>query len=41
MAQERLTPREARLLSVLRGLSEEKRLCVELVVRLFSGEKEA
>ena len=41
MAQERLTQREARLLSDLRALSEEKRQCVEQVVRLFSREKEA
>ena len=41
MAQERLTPREARLLADLRAMPEEKRQCVEQVVRLFSGGKEA
>ena len=41
MTQERLTPREARLLADLRALTEEKRQCVEQVIRLFSEEKEA
>lgn len=41
MTQERLTPREARLLVDLRALPEEKRECVEQVVRLFSEEKKA
>lgn len=41
LTEERLTPREARLLADLRAMPEEKRQCVEQVVRLFSGEKEA
>jgi HAD superfamily hydrolase (TIGR01450 family) len=41
LTEERLTPREARLLAGLRALPEEKRQCVEQVVRLFSEEKEA
>lgn len=40
MTQERLTPREARLLADLRALPEEKRQCVEQVIRLFSSENE-
>lgn len=40
LTEERLTPREARLLSDLRALPAEKRQCVEQVVRLFSSEKE-
>ena len=40
MTQERLTPRESRLLADLRALPEEKRQCVEQAVRLFSSEKE-
>lgn len=41
MTQERLTPQEAGLLADLRALPEEKRECVEQVVRLFSEEKKA
>ena len=41
MTQERQTPQEARLLADLRALPEEKRECVEQVVRLFSEEKKA
>ena len=41
LTQERLTPREAGLLADLRALPEEKRECVEQVVRLFSEEKKA
>ena len=40
LTEERLTPRESRLLADLRALSKEKRQCVEQVVRLFSSEKE-
>ena len=40
LTEERLTPRESRLLADLRALPEEKRQCVEQVVRLFSEEKE-
>jgi hypothetical protein len=35
MTQERLTPREARLLADLRALPEEKRECVEKMIRLL------
>ena len=40
LTEERLTPRESRLLADLRALPEEKRQCVEQVLRLFSEEKE-
>ncbi|MBQ6348631.1 MAG: hypothetical protein IJI71_13940 [Clostridia bacterium] len=40
LTEERLTPRESRLLADLRALPEEKQQCVEQVVRLFSSEKE-
>jgi transcriptional regulator with XRE-family HTH domain len=36
MTQERLTPREARLLVDLRALPEEKRECAEKMIRLLS-----
>lgn len=36
MTQERLTPREARLLAEFRALPEEKRECVEKMIRLLS-----
>lgn len=39
MKDERLTPREARLMADFRALPEEKRQCVEQVARLFSGEE--
>ena len=40
LTEERLTPRESRLLADLRTLPEEKRQCVEQVLRLFSEERE-
>ena len=40
LTQERLTPREARLLADFRALPGEKRECIEQVVRLFSSEIE-
>ena len=40
LTEERMTPREARLLADLRALPEEKQHCVEQVARLLSGDSQ-
>lgn len=40
MLNDRLTPREAQLLSDFRALPEEKQRCVEQVARLFSKDNQ-